>query len=265
MYLSLYCKGLKRLFKVLLWEGVGDRTELQYIDPHSYGRQRCVFLILQDCSTRGPGAQLSQLLWTSTHQGLQGPLRPDMAFPTTSHLYNSNSNCNCRTSVLTELYNSSTPTQSPTQSLEWNVWLSSSGNNCHAVQRSLSSGASVYECIMGFFLCPILLARSTYTIFPHKCHRNVSLPSGASPWNGIFGRIEGENTTTATKEFNFLQEIFLVLFQDMNCSTNLCYWSSVAQRKFGEKFQINIKWQNFFLNRKHQWVYLFFFKLWESY
>ena len=44
--------------------------------------------------------------------------------------------------------------QSPTQSLEWHVWLSSSGNNCHAVQRSLSSGASVYECIMGFYFVP---------------------------------------------------------------------------------------------------------------
>ena len=54
--------------------------------------------------------------------------------------------------VLTELYNSSTPSQLPTQSLEWHVWLSSSGNNCHAVQRSLSSGASVYECIMAFTL-----------------------------------------------------------------------------------------------------------------
>ena len=53
--------------------------------------------------------------------------------------------------VLTELYNSSTPTQSPTQSLEWHVWLSSSGNNCHEVQRSLSSDTSVYECTMGFF------------------------------------------------------------------------------------------------------------------
>ena len=58
---------------------------------------------------------------------------------------------NCLTSVLTELYNSSTSTQSPTRSLEWQVWSSSSGNNCHAVQRSLSSGASVYESIMGFF------------------------------------------------------------------------------------------------------------------
>ena len=37
-------------------------------------------------------------------------------------------------------------------SLEWPVSLSSSGNNCHAVQRSLSSGASVYESIIGFFL-----------------------------------------------------------------------------------------------------------------
>ena len=36
-------------------------------------------------------------------------------------------------------------------SLERPVWSSSSGNNCHPVQRSLSSGASVYESIMGFF------------------------------------------------------------------------------------------------------------------
>ena len=56
------------------------------------------------------------------------------------------------TSVLTELYNSSTPTQSPTRSLKSDVWSSSSGNNCHAVHRSLSSGASVYECTMGIFL-----------------------------------------------------------------------------------------------------------------
>ena len=56
------------------------------------------------------------------------------------------------TSVLTELYNSSTPTQSPTRSLKLHVWSSSSGNNCHAVHRSLSSSASVYACTMGIFL-----------------------------------------------------------------------------------------------------------------
>ena len=54
--------------------------------------------------------------------------------------------------VLTKLYNSSTSTWSPTRSLEWNDWSSFSGNNFHAVHRSLSSGASVYECIMGFTL-----------------------------------------------------------------------------------------------------------------
>ena len=41
----------------------------------------------------------------------------------------------------TELNNNSTPTRSPTGSLKSNVQLSSSGNNCHAVQRLLSSGA----------------------------------------------------------------------------------------------------------------------------
>ena len=51
------------------------------------------------------------------------------------------------------------PTQSPTQSLEWHVWSSSSGNNCHAVHRSLSFGASVYECTMGFLPCPILFSQ----------------------------------------------------------------------------------------------------------
>ena len=44
MYLSLYCKGSKRLFKVCVWEGAGDRTEQQYFDPHSYGSHVVSFL-----------------------------------------------------------------------------------------------------------------------------------------------------------------------------------------------------------------------------
>ena len=55
------------------------------------------------------------------------------------------------TSVLTELYNRLTSTRSTTRSLKSHVWSSSSGNNWHAVHRSLSSGASVYECTMGIF------------------------------------------------------------------------------------------------------------------
>ena len=78
----------------------------------------------------------------------QRPRRPDVAFLTTSpsnwlELY-----WQLRTdSNSTELYNGSTPTRS----LKSHVWSSSSGNNCHAVHRSLSSGASVYERTMGFF------------------------------------------------------------------------------------------------------------------
>ena len=44
--------------------------------------------------------------------------------------------------------------QSSSQSLKWHVWSSSSGNNCDAVHRSLSSGASVYDCTSGFYLVP---------------------------------------------------------------------------------------------------------------
>ena len=53
--------------------------------------------------------------------------------------------------VFTELHNSSI---AQSISSEWHVWSSSSRNNCHAVHRSLSSGASVYDCTMGFYLVP---------------------------------------------------------------------------------------------------------------
>ena len=85
---------------------------------------------------------------TATPQGPQWPLRPDMALPTTSH---PSPTLTGTATVLTELYNSSTPTQLPTRSLKSHAWSSSSGNNGHAIHRSLSSGASVYESIMGFF------------------------------------------------------------------------------------------------------------------
>ena len=46
-------------------------------------------------------------------------------------------------------------------SLEWHVWLSSNENNCHAVHRSLSSGASVWL-YRGILPCPILSAKPAY-------------------------------------------------------------------------------------------------------
>ena len=77
-----------------MWEGVGDRTQLQYIDPHSYGRQRCVFLVLQGCSTGGPEAHSAGWWLSLLHlfsnfsgpqliEGSKGPLH--RAFSSTSN------------------------------------------------------------------------------------------------------------------------------------------------------------------------------------
>ena len=189
----LYCK-------VCVWEGVGDRTELQYIDPHSYGHQRCVFLILLMLNG-GLGAHSASFLYCilsptglvpKLHRGSQGPLLLGGGFlyPILSltHLIS-----NSLTSFLIELYNSSIAHSI----LEWHVCSSSNGNNCHAVQRSLSSGASVYECTRVIYLVPYFQLSPPYTISSNNCHRNVSLPCGASLWNGMFGWVEGQYTTLA--------------------------------------------------------------------
>ena len=83
MYLSLYCKGSKRLFKVCVWEVVGDQTETAIFWPQTYGPQGCVFLVLQMLNRRPRGplcwvmafftASYQHLLWTPTHQGPNGP------------------------------------------------------------------------------------------------------------------------------------------------------------------------------------------------
>ena len=91
----LYCKGSKRLWGVLLWEGAGDWTEAAIFCPHSYGRQRCVFLVLLMLNQRPRGplcwvldffiASYQQLPWTPTHQSPES-LRPGVAILTTSRL-----------------------------------------------------------------------------------------------------------------------------------------------------------------------------------
>ena len=106
-------------------------------------------------------ASYQHLLWTPIHQGPK-PLRPGVAFPTTSHLQ---LYCNWPSNSTTQ-YNSSTPTWSPTRSLKSHVWSSPSGNNCHAVHRSLSSGATVYECTMGFFCLSHFVSQFPPTRFP---------------------------------------------------------------------------------------------------
>ena len=159
MYLLIYCKGSKRLFKVCVWEGAGDRTETSIFWPPLLWPAT---LCLSHSPDAQPEAQRPTLLGdgffycilsaSSLDPNSSGFLRAPSAgcgFPYHTSSFSFSNSTATPTSVLTELYNSSTPTRSPTRSLEWHDWSSSSGNNCHAVHRSLSSGALFYECIMG--------------------------------------------------------------------------------------------------------------------
>ena len=72
-------------------------------------------------------------------------------------------------------------------SLPLSVWSSSNGNNCHAVQRSLSSGASVWEYngifffffffFFFFYLIPFHQSISAHATSSHNCHN-----PNPSPW-----------------------------------------------------------------------------------
>ena len=132
------------IWKGCVWEGVGDRIELQHIDlPSSSGHSSVSFSFswVAQPEARGPSSLLGAVF--STASFLQHSWSP-----------------NCLNFLCIELYNSSTPTQSlPINSQRnihfrrlWNgmFWSSSSGNNCHAVHRSPSSGASVCDCTVGF-------------------------------------------------------------------------------------------------------------------
>ena len=59
LYLSLYCKGSKKVVWGFTVRGSWRPNITEIFWPQSYGRQRCVFLVLQDCST---GALKSTLL-----------------------------------------------------------------------------------------------------------------------------------------------------------------------------------------------------------
>ena len=126
-----------------VWEGVGDRTELQNINLHSYGHQR-FFPARQGCSTGGQGAHLSAGCCF-----LYSIISPTILIPKLTDFLSSPSYIivHSPTQYLskTDHRNVSLP-----PSLEWHVWSPSRGNRCHAVHMSLSSGASVCNCTVGF-------------------------------------------------------------------------------------------------------------------
>ena len=150
MYLSLYCKVSKRVTQGFTVRGSWrpNRTAI-YWPPTLMAVSVVSFLFSRAAQPDAQGLNFllsaGFLYHISNFSGLQ------LWLP-----------------VFTELYNSSTSTQSPTQSLQWHVWSSSSGNNCH---RSLSSGTSVYECTIGFFTLSHFISQ----IRPHYLFRLLAI------------------------------------------------------------------------------------------
>ena len=185
-----------------MWKGVGDWTKTAiYWPPLLWPSALCLSRSPGLLNQRPRGSAFCWVLafsTTSCHQrvskllrGSRGSLLLGGGCP--YHILSPNSSVLQLTDFLS--LPSYIIVQSPSQSLEWHVWSSSSRNNCHTVQRSLSSGASVYECIMGFYLVPFRQPNPPTRFLSITGHWNVSLPSGASLWNGIFGRVEGQYTT----------------------------------------------------------------------
>ena len=92
---------------------------------------------------------------------------------------------------------------------------------------SCSSQVTLFRCISlwlyhGILPCPRLSAKPAYAISSHHCHRNVSLPSGASLWNGMFGLVEGQYT--AQRVFSHVVCFFLSVFW-----RNFCFFMKLKK------------------------------------
>ena len=162
MYLSLYCKGSKRVTQGLRVRGSWRPNITATFWPLLLWPSALCLSCSHDAQPEAqrPSSLLDDgflyciLLASSLDPNSSGPQAPSAwcGFPYHISSITPSPTVTGTVTVLTELYNSSTSTQSPTRFLESHVGSSSSRNNCHAVHRSLSSGASVYECTMGIFL-----------------------------------------------------------------------------------------------------------------
>ena len=107
--------------------------------------------------------------------------------------------------------------QSPSQYL-WNG-SSSSGNNCHAFHRSLSSGASVYECTMGFYLVPYCQPSPPTRFLPitaiGMCHFLPVHHFGMACLAGLKFNIQHKNFITSVHNFWKALNILVQILKDM--------------------------------------------------
>ena len=133
MYLSLYCKGSKRVTQGLRVRGSWRPNRNCNILTPTLMAVNVVSFSFSRCSTRGLGVHsagwwLSLLHLISIFSGPQTPSgfprAPSVGCGFPYHISSnslSNSTGTALTSVLTELYHSSTPTRSPTRSLKSHV------------------------------------------------------------------------------------------------------------------------------------------------
>ena len=159
-----------------------------------------------------------QLLCTPTHQGLQGPSPPGFLYHILS-VTSLDPNSSGAPSPFGLVWLSlphliSNSVQSLSDFLFWpsyiivqrplNLW--NGMFDCHQAEitvvqfRGHSSSASVWV-YHGFYLVPFHQPNPPTQSLSITGHWDVSLPSGASLWNGMFGRVEGQNTTWLAKTY----------------------------------------------------------------
>ena len=234
MYLSLYCKGSKRVTQGFTVRGSWkpNRTAI-YCPPHSYSRQRCVFLVLQCCSTGGPGAQLSTGWWLSLLHLITNwsPNTIGGGFP--YHIL----------SLTSLIPNSSGASRAPSAGLSLPHLISNfsgpqltdflSSQSYIIVQHPLNLWNGIFDrhqaeiTVMqfrgnslpvhqsmsvswDFYLVPFHQPNPPTRSLSITGHWNVSLLSGASLWNGMFARAEGQNTTDGF--ISFIICLFRIIF-----------------------------------------------------
>ena len=177
IFLSLYCKGSKRVTQSLHVRGSWrPNINCNILTPKLWPSASCLSrspgLLNRSPGVHSAGCWLSLLHFVYLRLYLYSPV---------FLLFNSSAFYYLQTPTQWYGHASTPPQFLPISgdrdvplplSLEWPVWSSLSGNNCHAVQRSLSSGASVYEHIMGFFfyLVPFHQPISAHAISSHNCH-----------------------------------------------------------------------------------------------
>ena len=205
-----------------MWEGVGDRTKTAIYWPHSYGHQRCVFLVLLMLNRR-PGG--SAFCWelafstTSCHQRVsettrapEGPLgREWLSLP---HLISNFSGPQLSDFLSWPSY---ITVQRPLNR-QLNLWNGMFDRHQAEITVMQFTGHSlpVHQSMSVpwdfFYLVPFHQPNPPTRSLSITGHWNMSFPSGASLWNGMFGRVEGQNTTITLCEVPFQNtKISLVL------------------------------------------------------